>query len=75
MDRRRDGRQAMQRGARAIYVPCERKAKESRIDLLFANELLFPAIIACVVDQCSNYPTHRLCIIEVSVEKMEKVTC
>ena len=72
MDRCWDGRQAVEGGARAIYVPFERKGQGKQNLFSFANEWLYPAITACKVDQCGDYPTHRPLIIEVSVEQMEK---
>ena len=50
------------------------KAKESRIGFFSANVWLYPAIAACKVDRCGDYPTHRTLIIEVNVETIEKVT-
>ena len=49
-------------------------AKEGRIDYIFSKQWLLPAIVACEVDQCSNYPTQRPLIIEINVEKIAKVT-
>ena len=48
-------------------------AKESRIDFLFANGWLFPAIPACDTSQCNTYPGHRPLIIGVNIEKLGKV--
>ena len=62
----------MQGGARAIYVPFERKGQGKQF--FFANEWLYPAITACKVDQCGDSPTHRPLFIEANVEKMETVT-
>ena len=45
---------------------CQTKdmAKESRIDYLFANEWLYPAVTSRKVDQCGDFPhTHRPLII------------
>lgn len=50
------------------------KAKYSRLDFPFANELLFPAITAFEVGQCDTYLTQRPLIIEDNVEQLEKVT-
>ena len=46
-------------------------AKKSRIDFFFANEWLVPAITACDVDQCDDYPTHRPFRIEVNTKQLE----
>ena len=48
-----------------------KKANESRIYFILANNRMTPAIANCYVDENSNYPTHIPLIIEVVTKLLE----
>ena len=41
------------------------KVKESRIDYVITNAILTPAVARCKVDHDADYPTHRLCRLDM----------
>ena len=51
-----------------------KEAKESRISYILANQWLFPALEACRVDQCDQFPTHRPLLVSIRVQKLEQFT-
>ena len=49
-------------------------AKESRIDYIFANQWIYPALEACQVDHCDIFPTHRPLQVAIRTTKLKHLT-
>ena len=63
-------------GSKAGATTCHSnsKTKESRIDYIFTNQAMTPAVEEAEVDNTSGYPTHRPFAIKVNIKKISKQT-
>ena len=50
------------------------KVNESRIDYIFTNEAMTPAVEKAEVDNTSGLPTHRPLVMKVNIKKIRKQT-